>query len=711
MMELLAPCGNKEAFFTAVNCGADAVYLGLDDFSARKSAENFTAENLPYFVSYAHALGVKVYVALNTIVKNEEMLDFFDFFAKSLSAGADAVILQDVFLGKTLKTLYPSAELHLSTQAGINDLAGALYAKENGFSRVILSRETNIIEVEKIAKVIDTEVFVQGALCASFSGHCLMSSFIGGNSGNRGFCKQPCRQKYSLKCDYDGGEYPFSLSDLSLISRLDELKNAGVKSIKIEGRMRSPEYVYATVKAYRNALNNGKPSPYDLENLAKTFNRGNYTSGYVFGEDKFIVYSKTQGHIGYTVGTVLKTKGDELIIKENKKFLEKDAFKIVRNGFEVGNAIFLDGKIRFKGEAKSGDLLNITKDGKISEKLSAMAKRTKRITVDCKFTECETAKLSSEGITVTSEKPLEKAKSSSLTKEEIVKNLNKTDIYPFSAEIGSLELGDVFILKSELNKMRSALYEKLFYKDVKHYKNLYNTVDFKMFYDRASYSDIYFGRELSDEIKSSDAFVLFPENYDGINSEVVRRYKRAVKDVFLFVPAFLSEEECGYIEQKLTDFDGVYADGIVGLSIGKQLGKKIIAGGGLNVFNDADISALQREGVNDIVFSLEASETQLGEVGNAVYAFTSGAIRVMEFEFCPFKRDCKNCKRQDVTELKDDSGHKFYLLRYKLNGKCRFELYNGSALSLPARSHNFINNTLKWLDLPLTYGNYKRGIK
>lgn len=199
MIELLAPAGNEECFFAAINNGADAVYLGLNSFSARKNAGNFTRDNIRFYVSYAHAVGVKVYVALNTLIKDCELEDFIAAAKTAYEAGADALILQDVFSGKILKGVLPDCELHLSTQAGVNNLAGVKIAEEYGFSRVILARETEEREIKSIAENIDTEIFVHGALCSSFSGHCYMSSFIGGNSGNRGLCKQPCRKKYVIE--------------------------------------------------------------------------------------------------------------------------------------------------------------------------------------------------------------------------------------------------------------------------------------------------------------------------------------------------------------------------------------------------------------------------------------------------------------------------------------------------------------------------------
>ena len=197
MLEILAPAGNAECADAAINNGANAIYLGLSSFSARQSAGNFDVAAFRTVVLKAHLCGVKVYVAMNTIIKDGELGEFFEALLSAWNEGADALILQDPFLGKIIHETYPEIVLHLSTQAGVCTVDGARFARSCGFSRVILARETPLAEIEKIASFIETEVFIQGALCTCFSGQCYFSSFAGGNSGNRGRCKQPCRKLYA----------------------------------------------------------------------------------------------------------------------------------------------------------------------------------------------------------------------------------------------------------------------------------------------------------------------------------------------------------------------------------------------------------------------------------------------------------------------------------------------------------------------------------
>ena len=234
MLEILAPAGTIECAQAAIDNGADAIYLGLSAFSARQGAGNFDELSFRAIVQKARLFGVKIYVALNTIIKTEEIDSFLQSLLFAWNNGADAIIMQDVFLGKLVHDQYPEIVLHLSTQAGVCTLDGAKLAKEYGFSRVILARETPISAIEEIAQYIETEVFVQGALCTCFSGQCYFSSFAGGNSGNRGRCKQPCRKQYAY--DRNGileKNYALSLSDLCVGEDIEKLRQAGVVSFKI----------------------------------------------------------------------------------------------------------------------------------------------------------------------------------------------------------------------------------------------------------------------------------------------------------------------------------------------------------------------------------------------------------------------------------------------------------------------------------------------
>ncbi len=249
-MEILAPAGNKEAFFAAIEAGADAIYLGLKSFSARARANNFSKEDLPFLLRHAHSHGAKIYVALNTLIKNQELPELVKtlYFLDKLQV--DAVIFQDWAVAAICKKLFPKLALHASTQMGFHNSLEANFAQKKGVARVVLAREITKLELQNLRKKTKTELelFAHGSLCYSVSGMCLFSSFVGGFSGNRGQCKQPCRRSYN-------GKYYFNLCDLQLLQILPELKEIGVDSLKIEGRMKSAEYVRNVVAAYKQEKN------------------------------------------------------------------------------------------------------------------------------------------------------------------------------------------------------------------------------------------------------------------------------------------------------------------------------------------------------------------------------------------------------------------------------------------------------------------------
>ena len=272
--EILAPVGGREQLAAAVRSGADAVYLGIGIFNARRNAENFDDKTLAEAVSYCHAYGVKVHITLNTLVKDSELDDVADEIRYLALSGVDAVIIQDLAVAKLVREICPSLPMHASTQMTIHNLEGAKMAKELGFSRVVLARELTLGEIRKISENcgIETEVFVHGAHCMSLSGACYLSSILGERSGNRGLCAQPCRLEF-LSGNRD---HALSLKDMSYLDHVKELTECGIASFKIEGRMKRPEYVASAVTSLRNVLNGGS---YDRNTLKNVFSRSGFTDG------------------------------------------------------------------------------------------------------------------------------------------------------------------------------------------------------------------------------------------------------------------------------------------------------------------------------------------------------------------------------------------------------------------------------------------------
>ncbi len=258
-IELLAPAGSVESLYAAVQAGADAVYMGGSKFSARAYANNFDDEQLKEAINYCHLYGVKVYITVNTLIKEEEIKEAIKYIGFLYSIGVDALIIQDTGIAKLIKENLPNFEIHASTQMTIHNGEGAIFLKELGFKRIVLSRELSLKEIEYISKDLDieTEIFVHGALCICYSGQCLMSSILGGRSGNRGRCAQPCRLPYTLINEKDDKEtkgYILSPKDICNIENMGDLIKAGATSFKIEGRMKRPEYVAGVIRSYRKAI-------------------------------------------------------------------------------------------------------------------------------------------------------------------------------------------------------------------------------------------------------------------------------------------------------------------------------------------------------------------------------------------------------------------------------------------------------------------------
>ncbi len=328
-IELLCPVGNFDCLKAAVQNGTDAVYLGASNFSARASATNFSLDELKQAIEYAHVRNVKVHLALNTLIKNDELNSAISLANLAYKFGVDAIIVQDLGLAKILIKSFPKLPIHASTQMTIHNLEGVVQAKRLGFSRVILSRELSLEEINYICRNSDIEIecFVHGALCISYSGQCLFSSMVGGRSANRGKCAQACRLPYELLEDnetvVDKG-YLLSPRDLCGLDNLGSLIDSGVTSLKIEGRLKSPEYVATVTRIYRKYIDlyykngNFEIDEKDYSDLLQVFNRGGFSSGH-FSElpNKDLVFKDKPNNMGIYVGNVANFDPNKGHIKLN----------------------------------------------------------------------------------------------------------------------------------------------------------------------------------------------------------------------------------------------------------------------------------------------------------------------------------------------------------------------------------------------------------
>ncbi len=683
MLEILAPAGNEACADAAIANGANAIYIGLSAFSARQGAENFDESAFHAVIRKAHLCGVKVYVAMNTIIKDEEIEGFVRSLLFAWNAGADAIIVQDIFLGKWIKARYPEIILHASTQAGICTVEGARLAKEYGFSRVILARETPHSEIAEIAKLIETEAFVQGALCTAFSGQCYFSSFAGGNSGNRGRCKQPCRKLYAY--DRKGNTektYALSLSDLCVGEDIQKLIAAGVSSFKIEGRMRRAEYVSAAVRYYRRLID-GQSLGSALSDLKRTYNRGNYTRGLAFGQDKRLLSTAIQGHIGEKVG-VVKVVGGKFLVESAFKPQTGDAFKILREGKELCGAFFVktEGRafaINSKIRLKNGDGVFVTTDTKVNESLLSAEKKG-RIFLRLRFVEGERPTASCGELSVTG-LPLQSAQSRPLTADEVRNCFLKTDGLPVEVEFEEVIVeGNSFIPKSELNAFRRRFYEELFQKIERGDNRQYE------------YAPPTLSSMQGDNAKTA----VIATDFEGVNAEIAiykaddlraplpESFKKGSFEKYLYYPPFTTRADVEEIEKKLQEnhLDGVYADNYAALQFAKERGVKVFAGTGFHLCNRLSVQTLRAEGVAYYALSKEANAEEMRAlVSESAFALSSGDIKLMDLCYCPFGKTCANCDKKAIYHLTDESGRVFPVRRYlSAEGSCRFEVYNCASL-------------------------------
>ncbi len=486
-MELLAPAGNKESFYVALSSGANAIYVGGKSFSARAYANNFTIEELEECVKYAHLNDVLVYVAVNTLLFESEINECIKECEKYINIGVDAFIVQDLGLVSILHRMFPSFPLHASTQMNVNSLEQALKLKEMGIKRIVLARETPIETIKEIKEKtkIEIEVFVHGALCVSESGRCLMSSFIGDRSGNRGKCAQPCRMKGNLVSNSLKKEgYILSTKDLCTINYIDELKKEGIDSLKIEGRMKGIEYIHIVTSYYRKIIDGAK---FDLDkcilDFKTVFNR-EFTKGYMFNESQTkVLNQKSSSHQGIVLGKVSKiTKNSFFIVLKNELNIHDGLkFKSLENGFLLthfklkGNDVYEAKKgdyveiITKEKNIKVGDILLKTKSSLLEKEAVKYLSKINKKDIKGYFYASKEDGLSLTLLdgdiqyTSTIKIKLDKSINSFTSKQDIFDRLKKSDKYPFDLKELDFEIEPgLFYPNKLLNELRRKAYQGLF---------------------------------------------------------------------------------------------------------------------------------------------------------------------------------------------------------------------------------------------------------
>ncbi len=491
--ELLAPAGNMDALKAAVAAGCDAVYLGLQIFSARAFAGNFSHEELQEAVRYCHIRGVRVYVTVNTMLFETEIENAkkeIDFLYR---IDVDALLIQDLGLFHYVRTCYPDFDVHCSTQMHIHNLAGVRFMQEEGAARAVIARETPLELIREIcATGMEVEAFVYGAICISYSGQCLMSSSVKNRSANRGMCAQCCRLKYYPDSgSFSEGEYILSPKDLNVINELPQLLDTGVCSLKIEGRMKRPEYVYIVTRTFREAIDayyEGRPykvSAQRMKDLMLMFNRG-FSKGHLFHastEERMSHYRPN--HVGVNIGTVLQYKDGQVQVKLTDTLYQHDGLRILNEPHDTGLTavkITMNGKLVAKAEKgdvvwlectakpkpRKGQKLQKTTDAvlleKIRRQIGTVRQSPVRLTYTARINRPFAVQVEDDrGNSVWYESSFitQKAKNAPLRSERIAEALKKTGEEPYEVISVEGEMDDIFLPVSVLNEARRAVLQQL----------------------------------------------------------------------------------------------------------------------------------------------------------------------------------------------------------------------------------------------------------
>ena len=648
--ELLAPAGNLEIFKGVIESGADAVYVGGSMFGARAYANNFTEEELLEAIDFAHLRGVKVYLTVNTLIKNSEFSKLYDYLLVYYKRGLDAVIVQDIGVVKAIHEYFPSMEIHTSTQMTVTGADGVRFLSQFGVTRVVMAREVSLAEMKRIHEEtgMELEAFVHGALCYSYSGQCLFSSILGGRSGNRGRCAQPCRLPYTVEGKKD--EYILSLKDMCGIKALDKLHDAGVYSLKIEGRMKQLEYACGVVKYYRSYIDSMKPvTDADYDRIKAIGNRCGFTDRYYFD------------HNGSDMVTYVKPNfvSNAAEPSPEKRKLSIEGELVLREG-EPGSLTVKRGDVTYKASIE----------------------------------------------------PVSAALKAPLDKKAAIDRINKTGDTDFEFSHIKAQIGEnVFVPNGALNKLRrdaiSGLCDKLlkkYYRNDARYADMSgltalpeHVVKSDAAHDEAinDYTTICscMTRAQLDTLISYECFDVFYLDFDMYDRKTliqqfaddVKSLTKRNKKVYLMLPTIFRADSSDYFVSIAKELDKVSFEGFVvknyeELYLTENLftGKKVILDHNMYTFNDVSKSAFFEHGVSGDTVPLELNSKEImhrNNIGSQMIVY--GYYPLMTTANCVHK-NTKGCdKKQKLIYLKDR-----YNKSFAVCNNCK-ECYNTIYNSLP----------------------------
>lgn len=745
--ELLAPAGDMAALRAAVSAGANAVYLGYAEFSARAKAKNFDKEELKTAINYAHLRDVKIYVTFNILIADFEIKRAMESVKMLYEIGVDALILQDIGIASEIRKNFPDFEVHASTQMAVNNFYGAKFLKEMGFSRLVLARETPLFELEKIKELdIDVETFIHGALCVCYSGECLMSSMIGGKSGNRGECAQACRKSYEI-IDFDKNKvgkrlYYISPKDLNTLDDVAKIINAGGYSLKIEGRMKNPEYVYTVVASYKKSLED-KLTLEDKKDTEQVFNRG-FTKGLFngdFGSD--FISSDRPDNRGVEVGKVLEVSKNSAKVIFDEDVFEGDGLEFLSNSGRFGMRAknLYEANIPHEINLFKAPIINSkvnrTYSKKLYEKVDRKIENTdyrRDLDVEVKIKIGEKPFINVKSVDLEASYELDRlvevAKKSGLDRERVIENISKTGDSIFQVKNIELDLDDnTFLPISAINELRreatKILENKILESSVNRIE-VENNLESKNFgeknKDKRSKIKVFFNKFKDLEkssLKDIDEVIIRAKDLGKFNEE----YKD--REVSIFLDKFYSYKELENLREyilKNENVRGIWANNLSEYYIFKDDDIEINGDIGLNVFNKFTSDFFKDLGFKSLTLSPELNSSQIQKIINKndaeINLISYGRVPVMTMKHCPLsvikncrdEKSCPSCKYKNYL-LRDEKNVDFEVLRQNTFT----EIFNSYPILLDGYVNKLLDNKISLFiladeftdDIVKLYKNYK----
>ncbi len=639
MIELLSPAGSPEGVIAAVQNGADAVYMGMGAFNARRGAKNFTDEEFVKAVRYCHVRGCKVYVTLNTLVNDREMRDAVAAAKLASDAGADALIVQDLGMSYAIRCALPDIPLHASTQMSLHNLAGVEAAAEMGITRAVLARELSFEQIRFITKnaSIETEVFVHGALCFCHSGQCYMSALIGRRSGNRGLCAQPCRLQYSLGGRMD--DHPLSLKDNCLVDQIRRLEEVGVASLKIEGRMKRPEYTGIVTGVYAKAIREQRnPDKEEMELLEKTFSRQGFTQGYFIGDklDMFGVRSEPD------------KDADKIFAAARKQYAEGEMRRVPVHFYTV-----LEKGEHIKAIAFDDDGNRAIATGPVPER----------------------------------------AKRQGLTEQYLTEQMFKTGGTPYNCiENKAKAEPGLYLPASEINELRRKLIAQLSAEREKAPERRTlripaPPVNVPAISDPARIYQVRTAEQLTPELAAlKPDYIYFPAMELAENFDPLRPFIDNGARPVAVMPRVITDDQSREVYAALEKlFDYGVNEALTGnlghVFIARQAGMKVRGDFGLNAFNSYTLRVLQDAGFISATASFELRLAQIKAMAKPIDTelIIYGRLPLMVSDQCIIRQSAGRCNCQTPGQLSDRMGSVFPVVK---EFGCRNVIYNAHKLYL-----------------------------